>query len=352
MFWYLIWDQTTSTDESEHTRMDFAVRKLNDAGRPYEQSAFTLERTDTLAAQLSVSRAWRKGFALQDTQQRYLQWLVESGNAPDDLQENSKLLEETAYRIFAPLKPTLKSLTNKMARHHRRQEMEAQKNRDREADEALREAIRRKIEARQASREASWTEVLNRACARAAIGKSDNLARYVEAFHRRYLRDPASFNTTQFFEVVSNYVAGMKQKKKPMFEGSGVSIVAPAVKTSRVRLHWTPQMEELARDAFVVIEYRRKRLTEDAINKATLASAWSKVFPHVQAYRARRKVSEWMTESPANAEFMKQLALEWEHIQITLLPDELPDPDPTSMENFDVLLHITILRQNVKKNAL
>lgn len=59
-----------------------------------------------------------------------------------------------------------------------------------------------------------------------------------------------------------------------------------------------------------------------------------------------------MGESASNAEFMKHLALEWENIHATLGPDELSDPDPTSLEHFDVLMHISILRQNVKKNAL
>ena len=350
-FWYLTWYRTTPGD-AEDVKASHVVQILTEAGRPHEQSESIFNHTDSLANQLSVARAWRKGFVLQDTQQRYLQWLVENDHVPENLQDHPEYPQEIAHRIFAPLQPTRRYLQSRVSRHRLHQQREAKKAEERQADEALRESIRKKIEERQIAREASWVELLDKACIRVGIGSSEELVKYLGAFHRRYLRDPVSFNTTQFFDVVSNYVSGLKQLKKPTTRSTLVSSVTPVVKTSRVRLHWTRQMEELARDAFVVIEHRRKHVPDDAVNKATIASAWGKVFPHVQPYKVRRKVTDWMAESAANAEFMKQLTLQWEHIQVNLHSDDLIDPDPSSLEHFEVLANIDLLRLNVKKNAL
>jgi hypothetical protein len=348
-FWYLTWYRTMS-DGSEQDKLQHVFALLAERGRTYKESVMHLAGLEVLSGYFCRPRAWRKGFVLHEAQQRYLQWLAESRFIPDDPGNQPDFHEETAYRLFAPVEPIKKYLLSRLSHRHKRDHREAKKARSGEAEEALREAIKQKVEERQIRREALWIELLDSACSRVGISSSDELRNYLEAFHRRYLRDPTSFNTTQFFEVVSNHVAALLQKKKPG-RAHLVPTVAPVAKTSRIRTHWTTQMEELARDAFVVIEHRRKHVPPDAITKATIASAWAKVFPHVPAYKIRRRTTDWMAESAENAEFIKQLSLQWETILATN-KDLPPDIDPSSMEHFDVLMNISSLRQFVKKNAV
>ena len=354
-FWYLTWYLAVSKEDDAAKERHLQTRLGAINPRTQESlAAFEPSTTSTLNWQLASARAWRLGFVLSETQKRYLQWLVHNQELPDDFAQIQYRgqLEEIAYRLFAPVIATEKYLNNCLSHQRKRNQTAALKEKIQEEDDVLREAIKRKIEERQLRREHSWKELVSKACARTGCPDDEKLNEYLEAFHKRYLRDPESFNTTQFFEVVTNFNSGLQRRNGPSGRAMFVSNVTPVTKAPRQRTHWTPPMEELARDAFVVINHRQKLVPTDATTKSTVTIAWGKVFPHVAPYKIRRRVNEWMGESASNAEFMKHLALEWENIHATLGPDELSDPDPTSLEHFDVLMHISILRQNVKKNAL
>ena len=354
-YWYLTWYLAVSKEglAAKETHVQTRLGATNSQVRE-PLATFEPSKTSTLNWQLAQPRAWRLGFVLSETQKKYLQWLVQNQELPDDFAQIQYRgqLEEIAYRLFAPVLPTEKYLNNCLSHQRKRRQTAALKEKIQEEDEVLREAIKRKIEERQLRREQSWKELVAKACTRTGCPDDDKLNDYLEAFHNRYLRDPESFNTTQFFEVVTNFNSGLQRRNGQAGHAMFVSNVTPVTKAPRQRTHWTPPMEELARDAFIVINHRQKLVPSDATTKATVTTAWGKVFPHVAPYKIRRRVHEWMGESGSNAEFMKHLALEWENIYATLGPDELSDPDPTSLEHFDVLMHISILRQNVKKNAL
>jgi hypothetical protein len=354
-YWYLTWYLAVSKEDNAAKKRHVQTRLgATNPHVPEPLATFEPSTTSTLNWQLAPARAWRLGFVLSETQKRYLQWLVQNQELPDDFAQIQYRgqLEEIAHRLFAPVLPTEKYLNSCLTHQRKRRQTAALKEKIQEEDEVLREAIKRKIEERQMRREQSWKELVAKACTRAGCPDDDKLNDYLEAFHKRYLRDPESFNTTQFFEVVTNFNSGLQRRNGQSGHATFISNVTPVTKAPRQRTHWTPPMEELARDAFIVINHRQKLVPSDATTKSTVTTAWGKVFPHVAPYKIRRRVHEWMGESASNAEFMKHLALEWENIHATLGPDELSDPDPTSLEHFDVLMHISILRQNVKKNAL
>jgi hypothetical protein len=159
-----------------------------------------------------------------------------------------------------------------------------------------------------------------------------------------------SFNTTQFFQVVATFFSSTNKDLTP--SGLSAASVVPVSGHVRVRTHWTPQMEELARDAFIVIESYKSHLNDEARKHTAGQNAWSKVFPRIAPYKARRKVTEWVQLSLSNAEFLKRLRAEWELIRQNLTIEDLPDLHSKDSDEFDVLLHIATLRQNVKKTAL
>lgn len=351
-FWYLTWAVTMSQDRDEpHLKslIDQAQSRTlgpaDDRGIDPDIKGFM-----TLASHLSDPAAWRKGFVLHEAQKRYLQWLVEQEEDLVALDRDKERHVEIAYRVFAPVEPTYAQLSVYVQHALKRRLKPAKQNQTKDNEEKLRVAIKKKLEDRQEKRQSNWETLVSKACAKTGVENSANLNEYLEAFHQRYLRNPETFNTTQFYHVVTNFVAGWESRQSS--RSALIPSVVPAAKVARIRTHWTPQMEELARDAYVVIRHRKQSIPEDAINKGTLDAAWAKAFPGMMSYKIRRKVTDWMAENPANSEFMKRLAAEWEQIKLTLSPEELPDPDPTSLENFDLLLHISVLRQNVKKNTL
>ncbi|KIK99780.1 hypothetical protein PAXRUDRAFT_445053 [Paxillus rubicundulus Ve08.2h10] len=114
----------------------------------------------------------------------------------------------------------------------------------------------------------------------------------------------------------------------------------------RARFHWTREYDELARDASVII---RARCRDGA--RLDL-SALDQVFPAVPRNSVRQRATH-LRESAADDLYMARLEDQWytvwlQHRGTPYLPDE----DPSSPSNFDLIKHIEFLRRHVDKNAL
>ncbi|KAH7915130.1 hypothetical protein BJ138DRAFT_998508 [Hygrophoropsis aurantiaca] len=114
----------------------------------------------------------------------------------------------------------------------------------------------------------------------------------------------------------------------------------------RGRFQWNREYDELARDTSAIIRARGR----DA-QKIDL-SPFDQIFPPVPRNSVRNRVAH-LRENPADDAYMKRLedrwyAL-WSQYRGTI---HLPDEDPQSLSNFNIIEHIEFLRKHIDKNAL
>ncbi|KAG1730414.1 uncharacterized protein EDB91DRAFT_786767 [Suillus paluster] len=114
----------------------------------------------------------------------------------------------------------------------------------------------------------------------------------------------------------------------------------------RSRFHWTREYDELARDTSAVIRARCRGGVKIDL------SAFDQVFPGVPRNSVRLRLSH-LRENTGEEVYMKRLEDRWHDLWIQHRGTEhLPDEDPQSPSNFDIINHIEFLRQHVDKNAL
>lgn len=127
--------------------------------------------------------------------------------------------------------------------------------------------------------------------------------------------------------------------------GPGLSEIKPKV-LRRHRFQWNRDYEELARDASAIIKARCRGLPR--LDWA----AFEQVFPAVPRNTVRQRLAH-IREIPGNETYLNRLEDRWyelwvQHRGTSLLPDD----DPQSPSNFNLVKHIEFLRQHVDKNAL
>lgn len=113
----------------------------------------------------------------------------------------------------------------------------------------------------------------------------------------------------------------------------------------RPRFHWTREFDELARDASAIIRARCRASRLDL-------SALDQVFPAVPRNSVRQRITH-LRDNPAEDLYMKRLEDQWYTVWLQYRgTSHLPDEDPSSPSNFDLIQHIEFLRNHVDKNAL
>ncbi|TCD70634.1 hypothetical protein EIP91_002353 [Steccherinum ochraceum] len=114
----------------------------------------------------------------------------------------------------------------------------------------------------------------------------------------------------------------------------------------RHRFQWTRDYDDLARDASAIIRARCR-------NGARLDwAALEQVFPAVPRNSVRQRVISLLKEAGAEA-YMKRLEDRWYELWVQHRgTDALPDPDPESPSNLDMIAHVKFLRNHVDKTAL
>lgn len=114
----------------------------------------------------------------------------------------------------------------------------------------------------------------------------------------------------------------------------------------RHRFLWTHDYEELARDASAIIRARCRNAVRLDL------SALDQVFPAVPRNSVRQRVVR-IRESPGGDAYLNRLEDKWYELWLHHRGTAaLPDDDPHSASNFNLIKHIEFLRQHVDKNAL
>ncbi|KAG6885704.1 hypothetical protein C0993_010876 [Termitomyces sp. T159_Od127] len=142
-------------------------------------------------------------------------------------------------------------------------------------------------------------------------------------------------------------LAPRQDKAKRKHKGNNVEVLEPKHKTlRRHRFQWNRDYEELARDASAIIRARCRNLPR--LDWA----AFEQVFPAVPRNTVRQRLAH-IRETPGNEAYLNRLEDRWYEIWIQHRGTPLlPDDDPMSANNFNLIKHIEFLRQHVDKNAL
>ncbi|THH29725.1 hypothetical protein EUX98_g4460 [Antrodiella citrinella] len=135
-------------------------------------------------------------------------------------------------------------------------------------------------------------------------------------------------------------VRGPQKKKKGAEESTEKDV------RRRHRFQWNRDYDELARDASAIIKARCRDGTR--LDWAAL----EQVFPAVPRNSVRQRVGS-LKEQAGGEAFMKRLEDKWYELWLQHRgTDALPDPDPESASNFDIIAHVKFLRNHVDKTAL
>ncbi|PSR80716.1 hypothetical protein PHLCEN_2v6632 [Hermanssonia centrifuga] len=114
----------------------------------------------------------------------------------------------------------------------------------------------------------------------------------------------------------------------------------------RHRFQWTKDYDELARDASIIIKARcrdGKRLDWAGLEQA---------FPAIPRNSVRQRIGHLREQQGAEAYF-KRLEDRWYELWLRHRgTPELPDDDPGSPTNFEMIAHLKFLRDHIDKNAL
>jgi oxalate---CoA ligase len=115
----------------------------------------------------------------------------------------------------------------------------------------------------------------------------------------------------------------------------------------RSRFLWNKDYDELAQDASAIL---RVRLREAGGRMDWFALR--QVFPAVPRNSVRQRIAS-LREVPSNEAYMRRLEDQWYRLWKQYRGSEhLPDPNPQSPTDFDLIKHLGFLRNFVDKNAL
>lgn len=116
------------------------------------------------------------------------------------------------------------------------------------------------------------------------------------------------------------------------------------VKRRSKRFKWNPEYDELAVDAGVILAVRSRS------HPRTEFGVLARVFPGIPYNSARTRVHKLLNANPA---YCKRLEKVWSDLWLRYRgTNELPDPNPNDLKDFDILAHIKFLRSNVDKTAM
>ncbi|OBZ79916.1 Transcription factor tau subunit sfc3 [Grifola frondosa] len=136
-----------------------------------------------------------------------------------------------------------------------------------------------------------------------------------------------------------------KQRTHKSKKAAG-SVKDEAAVQRRHRFQWNRDYDELVRDASIVIKARCR---------GTVRLDWGaleQVFPAVPRNSVRQRFAHLRELTGADA-YLKRLEEKWHDLWLEHRgTDILPDDDPASATNFDIVAHIKFLRKHIDKNAL
>ncbi|KAG1889373.1 hypothetical protein F4604DRAFT_1877037 [Suillus subluteus] len=311
--------------------------------------------------------SWDLEYRLTWHQKRYLDQSVDSATAhsPLDEEDSDLQLQQICHVLSAPRAPVVAYLKDAAERVLREiKKARARQKRD-EAEHCTMQNIeaktmlQKKAKEAKLQRESDWEALLQRVHPRPLKG---TIGIRILAVRNRFVQSSSIRDTDRWQSEIENAVreaqlasnkviARPKALAVPRIALPPVAANPPekSNKTSRQRrsrFHWTREYDELARDASAIIRARCHGGVKIDL------SAFDQVFPAVPRNSVRLRLSH-LRENTGEEVYMKRLEDRWHELWVQHRGTEhLPDEDPQSPSNFDIVNHIEFLRKHVDKNAL
>lgn len=344
--------------------------------------------------------SWDLEYRLTWHQKRYLDQSVDSATArsPLDEEDTDSQLQQICHVLSAPRAPVvayLKEAAEKVLRETKK--AQARKKRDEVEHCAMQNTeaktmLQKKAEEAKLQRESDWEALLQRVHPGPLKG---TIGIRIRAVHNRFIQSSSIRDTDRWQSEIENAVqeARLASKKViarpkalavprltalppvaanppeksvhfliaqqgPPIRAQHIDKLRGKTKTKqdqsetktphqrRPRFHWTREYDELARDASAIIRARCRGGVKIDL------SAFDQVFPAVPRNSVRLRLSH-LRENTGEEVYMKRLEDRWHDLWVRHRGTEhLPDEDPQSPSNFDIINHIEFLRKHVDKNAL
>ncbi|KAJ3890668.1 hypothetical protein GG344DRAFT_88728 [Lentinula edodes] len=353
--------------------------------------------------------SWTSNYKLSWHQTQYLKrfYNISSGKTPLEAEESDAEIEKISWVISAPsaavhdyytnIQSRLAKEAEKVRKRRKREELEKQAANSAKAQASL----KRKAEEAHLHREMEWTQLLERVHLK-PLNKSASLR--VKHIRERFLQSTTVQEIDKWeAEITSTIREAELLSKKPStpapatsppnmitpistivpplatnpHERSVVELISeqgpplsqirppkkqkkkrkqdnqpeesdnkPRIVNRRHRFAWNREFEELARDAAAIIKARCR----DAIRLDW--GAFEQVFPAVPRNTVRQRVAH-LREVTGGDAYLNRLEDSWYDLWKQHRGSEyLPDEEPTSATNFNLIKHIEFLRKHIDKNAL
>ncbi|KAG2370198.1 hypothetical protein BDR07DRAFT_1386752 [Suillus spraguei] len=344
--------------------------------------------------------SWDLDYRLTWHQKRYLDQSVDSATAhsPLDEEDADSQLQQICHVLSAPRAPVvayLKEAAEKVLREMRKAQVRQKRD---EAEHCamqnieVKTMLQKKAEEAKLQRESDWEALLQRVHSGPLKG---TVGIRIQAVRNRFIQSSSIRDTDRWRSEIESAIRDARlASNKVIARPKGLAVPRPVAlppvaanppersvhfliaqqgppilaqqigksrgktrtkedqsenKTShqrRSRFHWTREYDELARDASAIIRARcRNGIKIDL-------SAFDHVFPAVPRNSVRLRLSH-LRENTGEEVYMKRLEERWHDLWVQHRGTEhLPDEDPQSPSNFDIINHIEFLRTHIDKNAL
>ncbi|KAI0080022.1 hypothetical protein K474DRAFT_383634 [Panus rudis PR-1116 ss-1] len=378
-------------------------------GIPPDTSGRNAQVPENVVKCLRRSRNWSTSYSLSWYQSEYLRRYIDRGTGATPLQDEDggeSRLARISWIVSAPLDIVRQFYAQEADKHSRdkhkvrlskqKRKVAAEEKAAKKAAEGKAKMARKAADAKQ-QREKDWEEIVKRvhpeplkgsAAIRVKRVRNQYMAstgKNVEKWEREVAKavEEARIAAKQIISakplplasapappppepVVSNVVATersvddlvvalrsgprrpekqkRKSKKKATEEAEATS--EPKEPQRRQRFPWTKEFDELVRDVAAIIHVRCRDKHRDEWGSA------DQIFPG-RHNSARQRFERLLSEDPTMESYMKRLEERWHELWIQNRGTELlPDDDPASGTNFDLVKHVKFLRTHVDKAAL
>ncbi|KIY52288.1 hypothetical protein FISHEDRAFT_35427 [Fistulina hepatica ATCC 64428] len=386
-YWQVL--QNASLDKAVFSGHDSSASRLPDLG----------PNAVTIARSLRRAASWDSNYVLTWHQSRYLKRFVSStGFTPLDSEDRDEKLRHMSWILSAPVeaiehfyREKHSEFTRDLEKVQRRKTKQQKPDKQVQDNAAAKATLARKAtEARQA-KEASWESMVERVIPNSIDG---NLAWSISQLKQRFMvslvqdmqywenqvRDaarevlppirhiaappvlapsaPPPVVALSHEKSIQDLIEWQKSTLPPLPDDSGPKSKKGKRKQSteeepkdaekmrtRRRFLWTKDFDELACDAGAIIRARCR-------NSRITYVAMHQVFPAVPRNTVRQRLAN-LRENPGTEAYLNRLEARWYDLwcQQRGTP-QLPDDDPGSPTNFDLMKHIEFLRRYIDKNAL
>ncbi|TRM66006.1 hypothetical protein BD626DRAFT_613048 [Schizophyllum amplum] len=332
-----------------------------------------------IARSLRRRVGWGRDYVMTWHQTRYMQKLVDPVTALTPLDsEDPKAIDNIAQVVSAPLYASKERMAAELQKARARRSKQS----DTQREEGARAKLAQKVAEEHQRREKAWEEIIQRTAQTARIkavkdrflaslgtaspkweGQLRDAMREAELADKSIIKvrkiaplkprppPPPVVHASVHEKTVQELVAQQgpplpeEQKKRKREKGEPAPVEEQQKRTRRKRFQWNREYDELALDASAIIRVRCRNLRLDW-------GAFEQAFPSVPRNTVRQRL-QTLKESPGNEAYLKRLEERWSELWAAQRgTDELPDEDPESATNFNLVQHLEYLRRHIDKNAL